>query len=103
VPNLTKVLLEKQLLTPLAIIATLFALKKKGHETSAFLAFTILFIFSACLVYIYSRFYDSTSFVGGWEKRVAQIGYFLNQLLFGINFLCMLIALAAVGFKEGRK
>jgi len=103
VPSLTKVLLEKQLLTPLAIVATLFALKKKGHETSAFFAFTILFIFSAYLVYIYSHFYGSTGFVGRWEKGAAQIGYFLNQLMFGINFLGMLVTLAAAGFKEGSK
>jgi hypothetical protein len=103
VPGITEVLLEKQLLTPLAIVATLFVLKEKSHEISAFLAFTLLFIFSAYMVYIYSSFYESTGFIEGWEKIAAQIGYFLNQLMFGINFLCMLVSLAAAGFKEGRK
>lgn len=103
VPSITKEFLEKQLLTPLAIVAALFVLKEKSHEISAFISFTLLFIFSAYLVYIYSSFYESTGFVEGREKVIAQIGYFLNQLLFGINFLCMLIALAAAGFKEGSK
>ena len=100
VASIVQVFFEKQLLTPLAIVTALFALKNKSDEVSAFIGFIFLLLFSAYFVYIYSSFFESTDFVGGWQKYAAKIGYFLNQILFGLNFLCMLAVLSYIGFRE---
>lgn len=98
VTGVAKVLLEKQLLAPLAVVATLFFNKKL--EGKCFSWIHASFIFSAYFVYIYSSFIESTEFLSDWQQPVAEIGNVLNKLLFYINFSGMLATLAYVGFIE---
>lgn len=103
VTGIVEVLFEKELLTPLAIVATLFALKKKTQEVNSFLTFMLLFIFSAYFVYIYSSFIEETDFLESWQRLLAEIGYVLNKLMFGVNFLCFLAMLTLMGFRQATR
>lgn len=103
VPGIVKVFLEKQLLMPLTIVTVLFSLRSKSGEVSAFIGFFILFLFNAYFVYIYSSFYESTVFVEVWKRYVAIAGHFLNQIMFGVNLLCMFLGLAMIGLGELNK